>query len=348
MSERPAKAKPHVPQVDLAWLGKRLEAPIPATYSVVDSHFHLWDYSDPPYYGDSYVGEAQAAGITSSVYVECSMGYREDGPDAERVVGEVEFARDQAERFSTPRFHLAEAIVGAADVRLGAQIARVLEQEVVAGAGRFRGIRIRAAHDDDPEVSYGSHGADANLLQQPSSLAALAVLRDLGLVLDLYLFHTQLERIAELARALPDLPIVLNHFGTPLGAGQYAARGDEVVAAWRKGIEALRPYENVTVKIGGFAISRVGLVRRDGRIFPPSSEELAETFSPWLNHCLESFGARRCMFGSNFPVDKVAMSLTTQVNAMKRLAARLSPDEAAALMGGTARRIYRLSTAAPS
>lgn len=337
------KPKPHVPPTDSAWLDRVREAPIPVPYPVVDGHFHLWDYSDPPYFGDSYRNEAEAAGIGSSVYVECSMGYREDGPEAEKVLGEVAFAADQARRHSTPGFQVAEAIVGAADIRLGPGIARVLEQALALGDGRFRGIRVRAATDPDPAVGYGEGAPPAGLLLQDESLKALRVLRDLGLTLDAYLFHTQLGDIAALARALPGLPIVVNHIGAPLGGGGYAARRAEVAAAWRAGIASLAPFENVSIKIGGFAISRINLVARGDRPEPPGSEDLARLFEPWFDHCLNSVGAGRCLFGSNFPVDKVAMSLPVQVNAMKRLAARLSPGEAAALMGGTARRVYRLA-----
>lgn len=336
------KAKPHVPPVDPAWLDRVREAPIPVDYPVVDGHFHLWDYSDPPYFGDSYRDEARAAGIGSSVYVECSMAYREDGPEAEKVLGEVAFARDQARRHSTPDFRLAEAIVGAADVRLGAGIAPILEQAATLGEGRFRGIRVRAATDADPAVGYGAGAPPPGLLIAAESLAALAVLRDMGLTLDAYLFHTQLADIVALARALPDLPIVVNHLGAPLGGGGYASRRAEVEALWRDGIARLAPFGNVSIKIGGFAISRINLVARGERQDPPDSAELARAFEPWLDHCLNSVGPGRCLFGSNFPVDKVAMSLTAQVNAMKRLAARLSADEARAVMGGTARRVYRL------
>lgn len=336
------KPKPHVPPVDLAWLDRVQEAQIPVAYPVLDGHIHLWDYSSPPYFGDSYRNEAVAAGIASSVYVECSMAYRDDGPAAEKPLGEIEFVRDQARLHSTPDFRLAEAIIGTADVRLGTGIAPILEQALALGEMRFRGIRVRAATDPDPAVGYGLGAPPPGLLLQPESLKALTVLRDMGLTLDAYLFHTQLADIEALARALPDLSIVVNHIGAPLGEGRYAARRTEVEAQWREGIARLAPFENVAIKIGGFAISRINLIARGDRTDPPSSEVVAAACAPWLDHCLDSLGAGRCLFGSNFPVDKVAMSLTVLVNAMKRLAARLSPDEAAALMGGTARRVYRL------
>lgn len=336
------KPKPHVPPVDPDWLSRVHEVPIPVEYAVVDSHFHLWDYSDPAYFGDSYSADALAAGIGSSVYVECSMAYRDDGPEAEKVIGEVEFAVEQARAHSAGGVAVAEAIVGATDIRLGAAITPLLEHLIAVGAGRFRGIRMRAATDDDPAVTYGASAPPPELLVQPASLTAISELRRMGLSLDVYLFHTQLEDVLALARAQPDLQIILNHMGTPIGAGAYATRRSEVEARWREGIEALAPFDNVSVKIGGFAISRVNLINRGERKEPPDSTELAAVFEPWLDHCLNSLGPGRCMYGSNFPVDKAAMSLPVQVNAMKRLAGRLTPAEAAAVMGGTARRVYRL------
>lgn len=342
MIPTPAEAKPHVPAVDSAWLSRRSEAPIPVPYPVIDSHIHLWDFSDPPYFGASYRADAQAAGIRSAVYVECTMGIRRDGPEAERVLGEIDFAREQAEACSDSRFRLADAIVGAADLSLGADIRPILQSAVEISGGRLRGIRARAAHDADPALSYGAGGPPPGVLLRPESREALAVLCDLGLSLDVYLFHTQLADIVALAQALPDLPIILNHMGTPLGIGRYGERPKEVQAQWQQGLEAVAACPNVVVKIGGFAISRIGIVTREAGAEPPSSVDLAARFAPWFRSCVEAFGAQRCLYGSNFPVDKAAMSLTAQVNAMKWLVADLPAADAAAIMGGNAARLYRL------
>lgn len=342
MIPTPAEAKPHVPSIDPAWLARRIEAPVPVTYPVIDSHIHLWDFSDPPYFGNAYRADAEAAGIRSAVYVESTMGIRRDGPEAERVLGEIDFAREQAEDCSTGAFRLADAIVGAADLRLGADIRPILQRAVEISCGRFRGIRARVAYDPDPALSYGAGGPPPGVLLRPESREALAVLCELGLSLDVYLFHTQLEDVVALAQALPDLPIILNHMGTPLGIGRYGERAEEVQARWRQGLEAVAACQNVVVKIGGFAISRIAIVTREAGAEPPSSVDLAARFAPWFWPCVNAFGAQRCLYGSNFPVDKTAMSLTVQVNAMKRLVADLPPADAAAIMGGNAARLYRL------
>ncbi len=342
MSDKTPNKKPHVPSLDPSWLAQRSEPPLPFGHEIVDSHVHLWDFSDPPYYGNAYIQDAQAAGISKAVYVECTMGYQDSGPKAERPVGEVAFAFAQSLEHSSINFDLAAGIVGMVDVTLGSAVRPILEQQIAAGEGRFRGIRIRAAWDNDPAATYGPAGAPPNLLAQQQCRAALTVLQELDLSLDVYLFHTQIADLVDLASAMPKLPIVLNHCGAPLGVGQFSQQRETVWKQWRTDLSRLAGLKNVSIKIGGFAISRVDIVRRAENALPPSSEQLADQFAPWVNHCLEVFGPERCMFGSNFPVDKVAMSLTHQVNAMKRLVEPLGANAAAYVMGKSARRFYRI------
>jgi len=170
----------------------------------------------------------------------------------------------------------------------------------------------------------------------------VACLHARGLVLDVYAFHTQLGEVADLARAFPDLPIILNHIGGPIGVGAYADNPVKVFADWTLGIDHVATCPNVSIKIGGFAISRIGIVKAQGRARPFSSRELADAFSPWVNHCLAEFGAERCLFGSNFPVDKVAFPLINLVNAMKILLAGHSPREQRAFFAGNAKKLYTI------
>lgn len=334
----PPKPKPHVPPVDEAWLARGTESLIMPPVPIVDSHFHLWDYSDPPYDGAAYARDAAQAGIVQSVFVECSMAYLADGPEELRPAGEVAFAA--AEAASGPA--VANVIVGAADLRLGEAVGRSLDALIAAGKGRLRGIRVRAAHDDDPAAGYGGNGPPAGILGDPSFRAGAACLAARGLSLDIYAFHTQLDEVAALAAACPDLPIALNHVGAPLGVGRYADQRVKVRDLWRRGMERLAGAPNVRVKIGGFAISRLALIDRAGRDSPPGSDELAEVMRLWFDGCVDMFGADRCMFGSNFPVDKTVMPLTTLVNAMLRLSERLDDAGRAALLAGTAKAFYRI------
>lgn len=338
MTER---KKPHVHPVDEAWLALGAEEPAGPAIEIVDSHIHLWDFSNPPYFADSATRDAVSAGITASVYVDCTMGYRETGPVELEPVGEVEFARAQAEAATGP-VNVAAAIVGWADLTLGDAVGDVLAQLRAAGGGRFRGVRCRATYDPDPKAGYGADGIGPGLMLRDDFRRGVARLHADGHVLDLYAFHTQLGEVADLARAFPALPIVLNHIGGPLGISHYANEREQVFADWAAGMSMVAACPNVVVKIGGFAISRVAIVNVAGLDRPPSSQEVAETCRPWVEHCLTQFGAERCMFGSNFPVDKVAMPLLTLVNAMKQLTAHLGVDGQQAFFAGNARNTYRI------
>jgi len=117
------------------------------------------------------------------------------------------------------------------------------------------------------------------------------------------LWHPQLLELADLARAFPDTPIILDHIGVPLGIGPYAERRDEVLKERKLGISALETCPNVLVKLGGLGMSFYGFGWHE-RPIPPNSTEHAEVMAPYFAFCIETFGVTRCMFESNFPVDK--------------------------------------------
>jgi len=335
------RKKPHVHPVDEAWLALGAEAAIGPEIDIVDSHFHLWDFSSPAYFAESYARDAAEAGISASVFAECTMGYREDGPEELEPVGEVEFALAQG-NLAIGGGAVANAIVGWADLSLGDAVDPVLAALEQAGGGRFRGVRARATYDPDPQAGYGATGAPQGLMLQDGFRKGVARLHARGHVLDLYAFHTQLAEVADLARAFPDLPIVLNHIGGPLGVGPYATMREQVWADWQAGMTLVATCPNVHVKIGGFAISRVGIVNAAGRAKPFTSGEIADLCRPWVDHCLKHFGVDRCLFGSNFPVDKVAFPLRTLVNALKLLTADLGLEGQKKFFADNARKLYRL------
>ena len=253
------RAKPHVHPVDEAWLALSSETRIEPDIDIVDSHVHLWDFSDPNYFADSYIRDAKSAGISSSVYVDCTMAYREDGPVELEPVGEVEFAYAQANT-SPHDVSVAAGIIGWADLTLGKDVGHVLDALEVAGRGHFRGIRTRATYDLDTAAGYGALGVGPSHILRSDFMLGAEQLHAQGHVLDLYAFHTQLNEVADLARALPGLPIILNHIGGPLGVGRYADIGEQVFADWAQGMTDVASCPNVQVKISGFAISRIAIV----------------------------------------------------------------------------------------
>jgi L-fuconolactonase len=337
-----ARTKPQAHPIVEEWLARGRESNNEPEIEIVDSHIHLWDYNDPPYFTEAYLGDAGEAGISASVYIECNMAFHETGPAALEPVGEVEFAAREADTASDSQVAVAAGIVGWADLTLGEAVGEVLDALKTAGRGRFRGVRARATYDADPQAGYGPTGVGPGLMLRDDFRQGVAELRARGHVLDLWAFHPQLHEAADLARAFPDLPIVLNHIGGPLGVGVYASEREQVFDDWASGIADVASCSNVSVKIGGFGISRVAIVTSAGRDQPPSSDELAQICGPWVAHCLSEFGIERSLFGSNFPVDKVAMPMVNLTNAMKSLTAGFGSEQRAAFFAGNTRRFYAI------
>ena len=171
--------------------------------------------------------------------------------------------------------------------------------------------------------------------------AGFAELAPRHLAYDAWLFHPQISELTELARAFPETVIVLDHMGGPLGINAYAGRRDEIFATWKQDIRELATCPNVNVKLGGLLMRVNGYDLHEGET-PPTSEQVADAYRPWVDVCLDAFGASRCMFESNFPVDKGSVSYAVFWNACKRLAADMSEGERTALFTATAARVYRL------
>jgi predicted TIM-barrel fold metal-dependent hydrolase len=318
---------------------------------ICDPHHHLWDRHGNRYLLDELLadtGQADANGarhdVRSTVFVECASMYRADGPDALRPVGETEFV-DGIAAMSARGGHgdtrVAAGIVAFADLSLGAAVGEVLEAHVAAARGRLRGIRHAAAWHASEQIRNSHSNPAEHLLLQPKFREGFAQLARFGLSFDAWLFHTQIAELTDLARAFPDTPIVLDHFGGPLGIGPHAGQADAVYADWRRDIDALARCPNVVAKLGGLAmpVNGFGWHKREPR---PSSQQLAEATARYYLHAIERFGPGRCMFESNFPVDKVSCSYLVLWNSFKRLAAGCTAAEKAALFHDTAVRVYRL------
>ncbi|HVH74268.1 MAG TPA: amidohydrolase family protein [Stellaceae bacterium] len=329
------------------WLARRQEAVIEPLLPIVDPHHHLVDRPETGRYLLRELLADIGAGhnVTHTVYLEWLSMYRAEGPVEFRPVGEVEFANGVAAASASAKYGSARVcagIVGYADLALGAAVERVLEAMVAAGGGRFRGIRyISATHPDQRE--WGT------LVERPEGMLMDARVREgfarlapLGLSFDAWMYHTQLAELVDLARAFPQTPIVLDHVGGPIGLGRYKGRREEVFAEWKARIREAAACPNLHVKLGGLGMRIFGFGFHE-RELPPSSEELAAAWRPYVETCIEAFGASRAMFESNFPVDKGSCGYVAAWNAFKRIAAGCSAAEKAALFSGTARKFYRLT-----
>jgi len=326
----------------LAWLSRTVEAVIDPDLPICDPHHHLWEFPDNRYLLDEFLGDVAGHRIERTVFVECEQKYRQTGPVELRPVGETEFVHQitAALHEDAARTKVAAGIVGFADMTLGPAVQDVLEAHMNASA-RFRGIRHATAWDASERIRNAHTDPPEGLLRQPTFRQGIERLRDLGLSFDAWLFHPQIPDVIDLARAFPDLTIVLNHAGGPLGIGPYAGKREEVFAVWRRNMIDLAPCENVVLKLGGLSMTMSGFGWHK-REFPPGSSELAAAMRPYFETCVEYFGTGRCMFESNFPVEQASCSYTILWNAFKTLAQHCSSAERSELFHDVAARIYKL------
>lgn len=322
-----------------AWLAQVAETPIDPELPILDAHHHFWDLGGQ-YFLEELVEDTSELNVRRTVFVECDSMYRTDPPEHLRCVGETEFVEELAKQSASGRYgemRAAAGIVGTADLTLGSAVGAVLEAHLEASPVRFRGIRHRAAWAEErPPGSIER----PELLADPRFREGFARLAEYGLTFDAWVYHTQLSELANLAAAFPDTTIVLNHLGHPLGNQMEPER---VFAQWRVGLAAVAALENVVLKIGGVQLPGDG-PEWHARDLPPTSEELLHANRAWYLAAVELFGPERCMFVSNFPVERVSCSYVVLWNQFKKLTHSFSPEERAAMFHDTAARVYRLPT----
>lgn len=341
------------------WLALTSEATLEPDIPICDPHHHLWVQRPEPVDYQRYLLDDLVADITSghnirsTVFVEARSSYRSDGPEEMRSVGEVEFVQAIADAgasdaglsgASAGPVRPAHGIVGRADLKLGEAVRPVLEALQEASPNRFRGIRHSVGWDPSPELD--NREVEGCLLRDDYRAGA-RVLADMGHVLENSLYFPQLDDLADFARSVPQLTIVLNHLGGFCRIGPYAAAGpspvadDEVTAEWRRGIAAVTACPNIVMKLGGIGMPRIGFDWHQ-RETPVGSEEIADSVAPVMHYLIEQFSPARCMFESNFPVDKVSFSYHVLFNAFKRVSEGYSASERADMFHDTAARVYRL------
>jgi L-fuconolactonase len=328
------------------WLALHREEIIEPALPIVDAHHHLWDRPGSCYLLADFLQDVSGGhDIRATVAMECGAMYRKDGAAEMQPVGETEFFNGAAAMSASGGYgecRVCAGIVGHADLRLGSNVKPVLEAHLRAGGARFRGVRHISAWHADPAARASLANPPPQLLGDADFRKGFAQLAPLGLCFDGYMYHTQLRELADLARAFPQTTIILNHVGGAIGIGPYAGKRDAVFAEWHAGMRALGACANVFVKLGGMGMRLFGFDFAT-RAQPPSSQDLAQAWRPYIEACIEAFGAQHCMFESNFPVDKGTCSYAVLWNAFKRVTAQASATEKSALFSGTASKVYRLS-----
>jgi L-fuconolactonase len=322
------------------WQSNDVEDVIDPDLPIIDPHHHIWIKPDDSYLAADLEHDLSSGhNILATVFIECVTAYRKDGPAEMKPVGETEFVvRSLPLRSAGTRF--AAGIVGRADLSVGERVRPVLEAQIAAGQGRFRGIRRPVRWDPEGIGMFGKPFPQS-LAMDTEFRRGVAQLEPLGLSFDGWLFHHQIHEFADLAAAFPNTVMVLNHVGGPLGVGRFAGRRQEVFEEWRKAMANLARLPNVLVKVGGLGMLYYGF---DFHTYPQpaSSPMLAKAWAPYVLECIELFGPSRCMFESNFPVDKQSCSYRSLWNAFKRITHGFSMDEKSALFFQTAAKAYRL------
>ena len=332
-----------------AWLAKcPTEAALEPDLPIIDPHHHFWDMPHRGHYLLPELLDDIGGGhkIISTVFLECRAMYRKDGPREMAALGEVEFVTGIAAMSASGGYgpcRVAEGIVGGGDLSVGASVRELLESEVRAAGGRLRGLRHGVAWDGNESVGkYASRVVPPHLVLDQKFREGFAELAPLGLSFESWQYHPQLRDAADLARSFPGTTIILNHVGGILGVGPYNGHREEILATWRKNIDELAKCPNVYCKLGGLGMVSVGFDFHE-REMPPTSEDLAAAWRPYIEGCIDAFGVDRCMFESNFPPDKQSGGYTELWNAFKRITSGASADEKKALYSGTAAKVYRLT-----
>ncbi len=326
------------------WLALTTEKAIDPDLTICDPHHHFWDRPGNRYFLEELLEDISGGhNITETVFIECSAMYRKDGPESMSPVGETEFVNGLAAQSASGEYgntKVASGIVGYADLSLGSKVEEVLEAHIAASPGRFRGIRNSSCWHPSPEIT-GYKNPPEGLLNSQKFREGYAILGKLNLSFDAWLYHTQIYELVDLANTFPEIPIIMDHIAGPIGIGPYTNKQNQAFEEWSKGISELANCENVCIKLGGFGMPLDG---RDwhNKKAPPTSTELAKAMAPYYEHCIESFGVDRCMFESNFPVDKLTTSYTILWNTFKRVSQSYTTSEKSALFRDTARSTYRI------
>jgi predicted TIM-barrel fold metal-dependent hydrolase len=327
------------------WLNQVVEDIIEPERPICDPHHHLWHRSGSRYLLDELMADTDSGhNVVSTVFVECASMYRADGPESMRCVGETEFVNGVAAMTASGgfgEFRACLGIVGLADLSLGTAVGEVLDAHIAASS-RFRGIRHAAGWDASSDIRNSHTDPSEGLLLDTKFRQGFVELAKRSLSFDAWLYHPQIPQLTDLARAFPDTTIIFNHFGGPLGVGPYADRQDEIFATWQEHVAALAECPNVCAKLGGVVmpINGFGFHKRD---LPATSDEIVAATARYHHHAIDCFGPERCMFESNFPVDKQSCSYHVIYNAFKKMVADRSETDKAALFHDTAHRVYRLA-----
>ncbi len=330
------------------WFAQRIEDPIDPDRAIIDAHHHLWRRHGDVYAAKELLADTRGShNVTHSVFVECGAAWFDEGPPAMRSVGETNFVVREARVAQSVNAGESDgtaigAIVGHVDLTSGAAVDMALVAHDQAGEGLFRGVRHGTNWSPHGDVPNGHVDPTESLMADPMFRSGVATVGQMGFTFDAWLYFDQLAELAEMALAVPQTVIVLNHLGGPLGIGPHASEREHMLDVWRTGMSEVARCPNVMLKVGGIGMDHyfgMGWADLDA---PPSSEQVADHWHDIVHRAIDAFGPDRCMFESNYPVDRQTLPYPVLWNTFQILADRYSPAEQQAMFHDTAARVYRI------
>jgi len=320
------------------------EAPLEPDRPICDPHHHLWDHPNSRYLLPELLEDTMSGhNVLSTVFVECSSMYRNSGPIEMCPVGETEFVNGVAAMSASGQYGKMEAckgIVSFADLALGSDVGVVLDEHRRL-SDRFKGIRHAAGWDASPDVRNSHTNPPQGLYLQEVFRAGFQELANRKMTFDAWLYHPQIGELTDLARTFPDVTIIFDHFGGPLGIGPYAGKQEEIFEQWAVDVSELAKCPNVYPKLGGIVMPINGFGWHKNAL-PATSDQIVEATGRYHHKMIELFGPERCMFESNFPVDKQSCSYVVLWNAFKKIAGRYSEQDRQCLFHDTAINAYKI------
>jgi len=292
---------------------------------IIDPHFHIWDLdkhyypwlSDgvkPSAFGDysainhtyriqDFLADAKNQNLVKAVHLDV-------GWDPKDPAGETRWLQHVADAHGFPH-----GIIGYADLRK-ADVGDLLDEHM--SYANFRGIRQSMNYHPDAAKTYLP---EPEISRTPEWRRGFAELARRGLSFDLQLYYWQMEEFLELANDYPDVQIILNHAGMQID-------GISHFDPWRKAMHRLAQAPNVACKISGLGMG--------------DWHWTTQSIRPYVEEAIAAFGIERCMFASNFPVDKLFGSYDNILDAFKTITAAYSGTERRALFHDNAARFYKL------
>ncbi len=327
----------------LKWLSLHKEETIDPERPIIDPHHHFWPGDMHYLLEDLWQDTESGHNVKKTVFIECSQEYLKVGDKDFAPVGETIFVKNICDLAKKEKHRTQiEGIVGHVNLMIGAEkTVSVLKSHLEVGGALFKGIRHAGGWDHHPELSNSHHNPPKNLYLNETFLASLNELSNLNLSFEAWQYHHQVNQVKKIAELLPKLKIVLNHFSGPIGIGPYANKKDEIFEIWKTDIRELAKHENVYAKLGGMAMPINGYEFHK-QVSPATSDQLVQEQKHYYHYLISNFGPERCMFESNFPVDKQSISYNVVWNAFKKMAKSYTSEDKDLMFYKTAESFYKL------